>query len=170
MTVLVLRRIDSNVMFNKLLMSLGKTKVSPYLIHHQFPLAIYDALYLLYYVVDHGIIGTFMRSFKEPEPLWYRLTYPYVLWPLKWVFMSCTIFMVVAISAERHRAICSPLTHRPKFWPYVFMVTFSACKFSNVSILTIALKCVSLPQALSISPNISNSNSSSTTTTTRWTM
>lgn len=78
--------------------------------------------------MDHGILGTFMRANNLGEPLWYRLSFPYILWPLKWVFMSCTIFMVVAISAERYRAICSPLTHRPKFWPYVIMVIISACK------------------------------------------
>ncbi len=48
MTVLVLRRIDSNVLFNKLLMSL----------------AIFDTLFLVYYVIDHGVIGTFMRSYQ----------------------------------------------------------------------------------------------------------
>merc|ERR1711935_55026 len=67
---------------------------------------------------------------EKSEPYWYRVSYPFFLWPLKWMFMSCTIFMVVAISAERHRAICSPLTHRPKFWPYIFMVIFSACTFN----------------------------------------
>ena len=91
--------------------------------------AIFDSLYLLYYIVDHGIIGTFMRSRGMPEPIWYRVSYPYVLWPLKWMIMSCTIFLVVAISAERHRAICSPLTHRPTFWPYVLMVVCTACKW-----------------------------------------
>ena len=45
-------------------------------------------------MVDYGIIGTFMRSKAMQEPLWYRVSYPYFLWPLKWMFMSCTIFMV----------------------------------------------------------------------------
>ena len=97
--------------------------------------AIFDSLYLLYYIVDHGIIGTFMRSRGMPEPIWYRVSYPYVLWPLKWMIMSCTIFLVVAISAERHRAICSPLTHRPTFWPYVLMVVCTACKWQPQSLI-----------------------------------
>ena len=68
------------------------------------------------------MVGTFIRSESLPEPLWYRVTFPYVLHPFKWFSISSSIFMVVAISAERHRAICSPLTHRPAFWPYAVMV------------------------------------------------
>ena len=63
---------------------------------NRFSLAIFDSLYLVYYVVDYGIIGTFMRANEEKsEPYWYRVTYPFLLWPLKWMFMSCTIFMVI---------------------------------------------------------------------------
>ena len=84
--------------------------------------ALVDTLLLLYYLVDYGVVGTFIRSVSLPEPLWYRVTFPYLLHPFKWFSISSSIFMVVAISAERHRAICSPLTHRPAFWPYAVMV------------------------------------------------
>lgn len=110
MTVIVLGRIYSNTTFNRLLMSL----------------AIVDTMLLIYYVLDYGIIGVFMRSKGMDEPLWYRVSFPYILHPLKWICMSASIFMVVAISAERHRAICSPLTHRPTFWPYAVVVFFVA--------------------------------------------
>ena len=83
---------------------------------------------LLYYLVDYGFIGAFLRLQRKPEPYWYRLIYPHVLCPLKGFILSCTIFMVIAISAERHRAICSPLTHKPTFWPYVLMVIATAGK------------------------------------------
>jgi hypothetical protein len=67
-----------------------------YVCKNHFSLAIFDSLYLVYYVVDYGIIGTFMRANEEKsEPYWYRVTYPFLLWPLKWMFMSCTIFMVI---------------------------------------------------------------------------
>ena len=92
-----------------------------YLLTHPIA-ALVDTLLLLYYLVDYGIVGTFIRSLELPEPLWYRVTFPYVLHPFKWFSISSSIFMVVAISAERHRAICSPLTHRPAFWPYAVMV------------------------------------------------
>ena len=88
--------------------------------------AVFDSLYLIYYVGDFGYIETFIRPH---EPLWYRVTYPYLLGPIKWMFFTCTIYMVVAISAERHRAICSPLTHRPTFWPYVLLVLCISGKF-----------------------------------------
>ena len=92
-----------------------------YLLTHPIA-ALVDTLLLLYYLVDYGIVGTFIRSLELPEPLWYRVTFPYVLHPFKWFSISSSIFMVVAISGERHRAICSPLTHRPAFWPYAVMV------------------------------------------------
>eukprot|EP00095_Tigriopus_kingsejongensis_P000943 maker-scaffold360_size197209-snap-gene-0.39 protein:Tk00943 transcript:maker-scaffold360_size197209-snap-gene-0.39-mRNA-1 annotation:"fmrfamide receptor-like isoform x1" len=115
MTVVVLRRIYSNTTFNRLLTSL----------------AVVDTMLLIYYVLDYGIIGVFMRSKGIDEPLWYRMSFPYILHPLKWICMSASIFMVVAISAERHRAICSPLTHRPTFWPYAVIVL---CVSSSVNI------------------------------------
>lgn len=111
LTIIVLRRIDSNTTFNRLLMTL----------------AIVDSLLLIYYVLDNGVVGTFRRTHGLPEPDWYRVSFPYILHPLKGFFLSCSIFMVVAISAERHRAICSPLTHRPAFWPYAVMVFCIAC-------------------------------------------
>lgn len=87
-----------------------------------------DTLLLLYYVVDMGLVGTFVRSQNQLEPLWYTVTFPHFLHPFKGIFISSSIFMVVAISAERHRAICSPLTHRPTFWPYAILVCCISCK------------------------------------------
>ena len=78
---------------------------------------------LFYYILDMGIVGTFIRSKSEScEPYWYRILYPYLLHPFKNIALTSSIFMVVAISAERHRAIVDPLNHRPTFWPYLFWV------------------------------------------------
>lgn len=84
--------------------------------------ALVDSLLLFHYVVDQGIVGTFWRSKGPPEPVWYRVSFPFVFHPIKSIFLVASIFMVVAVSAERHRAICSPLTHRPTFWPYAALV------------------------------------------------
>ena len=46
------------------------------------------------------------------EPSWYRLSFPHFLHPLNANVQSVTIFLVVAISAERYCAICHPLSHR----------------------------------------------------------
>ncbi len=78
--------------------------------------------------MDNGFIGAFLRLRGQNEPYWYRAVYPSFLCPLKGFCLCCTIFMIVAISAERHRAICSPLTHKPTFWPYVLMVLCTAGK------------------------------------------
>ena len=107
-------------------LSAGDCFFAEYFIQFSFVLspvsAIVDTLLLVYYVLDYGTVGTFVRSKKLPEPYWYRISFPYVLHPFKGLFIAGSIFMVVAISAERHRAICSPLTHRPAFWPYAVMV------------------------------------------------
>ena len=82
-----------------------------------------DTMLLFYYILDMGIVGTFIRSKSEScEPYWYRILYPYLLHPFKNIALTSSIFMVVAISAERHRAIVDPLNHRPTFWPYLFWV------------------------------------------------
>ena len=82
-----------------------------------------DTLLLFYYILDMGIVGTFIRYKNESyEPYWYRILYPYLLHPLKNIALTSSIFTVVAISAERHRAIVDPLNHRPTFWPYLFWV------------------------------------------------
>ena len=86
-------------------------------------LATCDTMLLFYYILDMGIVGTFIRSKSEScEPYWYRILYPYLLHPFKNIALTSSIFMVVAISAERHRAIVDPLNHRPTFWPYLFWV------------------------------------------------
>ena len=46
------------------------------------------------------------------EPVWYKTIYPYFWHPIKGIFLSATIFTVVAVSAERYRAVCHPLSRR----------------------------------------------------------
>jgi len=134
-----------------------------------------DIFLLLYYVVDYGLVGTFVRSRHQPEPLWsvlaqsthflltqssrqmgtkprrnqsyvlwrYRVSFPYLLHPYKSIFLSASIFMVVAISAERHRAICSPLTHRPAFWPYAMMVLCISGEWRHATFTTATMDVLS---------------------------
>ena len=37
-----------------------------------------------------------------------------------------TIYTIVVLSFERRHAICAPLTHVPKFWPYFVTIVFSS--------------------------------------------
>ena len=43
-------------------------------------------------------------------PDWYNKTFPYIWHPLKGMSLSATIFMVIAVSAERFRAVCHPMS------------------------------------------------------------
>ena len=116
-------------------------------------LAVFDSLYLIFSIGEHGIIdllrshtlyciNCIVSNFSSnlctapaiKEPMWYRITYPYILWPMNKMFFAATVFMIVAISAERHRAICSPLTHRPTFWPYVLLVLCISGKCNNFTL------------------------------------
>ena len=62
-----------------------------------------------------GLTFTNLYSFLLPVALIflsifrYRLAYPYFLHPAKGMIRTSTIYMVVAISAERYKAICYPL-------------------------------------------------------------
>ncbi len=59
-------------------------------------------------IVQKAIIGTFVVE----EPLWFKKSYPFFWHPVKGMIQSGAIFMVVAVSAERFRAVCHPLSKR----------------------------------------------------------
>lgn len=50
-----------------------------------------------------------VRTFLSEDPSWYRLSYPYLVHPGKGFVLTAAIFMIVAISAERYKAVCFPL-------------------------------------------------------------
>ena len=83
LAILVLSKDTSNISFNRLLISL----------------AVVDILLIVDMVVQKSIIGNFVKE----EPLWYKLSYPFVWHPVKGMIQSAAIFMVVAVSAERYR-------------------------------------------------------------------
>ena len=56
------------------------------------------------------------------EPIWYKTMYPYFWHPIKGIFLSATIFTVVAVSAERYRAVCHPLSRRHVSFDVVIIV------------------------------------------------
>jgi len=68
-------------------------------------LALVDSMLLLRLVFETAVIQTFM----EEPPHWYKLAYPTVVHPLKGFFSTASIYMVVAVAAERYKAICYPL-------------------------------------------------------------
>ncbi len=80
---------DSTKNFNKLLRALS----------------VIDGLLLLTIMLETGLVQTFMSE----APYWYRLAYPYFYHPLKRTVQTASIYMVVAISAERCKAVCYPL-------------------------------------------------------------
>ncbi len=74
-------RIETHHNFHKLLMSL----------------AMVDSLVIFFFVIDLSICGQFLSK----EPYLYRVTYPYLLHPVRNMVLTASIYMVVAISAER---------------------------------------------------------------------
>lgn len=89
LTIIVLRKSETNRPFNRLLMCL----------------AIADSLLIFVSIGETAIVGTFMTT----HPTWYKLCYPYLVHPLKGIVQTATIFMIVAVSAERYKAVCHPL-------------------------------------------------------------
>ena len=69
-------------------------------------LAIADTLLIIDMLVERSLV----YHFNEPD--WYKTMYPYFWHPIKGIFLSATIFTVVAVSAERYRAVCHPLSRR----------------------------------------------------------
>ena len=89
LTVIVLRKTETNRQFNKLLVSL----------------AVIDSVLIVFVVGETAVLGKFLGS----APDWFNVSYPYVIHPLKGMVQTGTIYMVVAVSAERYKAICFPL-------------------------------------------------------------
>ena len=73
-----------------------------------FSLTIADSILILDMVWQKSIVHSFMEPFMDIS--WYNKTYPYIWHPIKGMTLSATIFMVVAVSAERFRAVCYPLS------------------------------------------------------------
>ena len=77
-------------------------------------LLILDTMLVIFFLVDAMTTIVFQSS-----PNWYKVLYPFVIHPGKTISMSATVFMVVAVSADRQRAICHPMLYRVS--PYVIM-------------------------------------------------
>ena len=83
--------------------SMRKTTFDEMLTH----LLILDTMLVIFFLVDAMTTIVF-----ESSPNWYKVLYPFVIHPGKTISMSATVFMVVAVSADRQRAICHPMLYR----------------------------------------------------------
>ena len=81
------------------------TALTHYFLNLNCSLTIADSILILDTLWQKSVVQHFM---KPPE--WYNKTYPYVWHPIKGISLSATIFMVVAVSAERFRAVCHPFS------------------------------------------------------------
>ena len=95
---------SKNRNFNKILITMSST----------------DSLLIIYYIIEKAIVDTF----SETPLWWYEVSFPYFLYPIRSMVETVTVFMVVAISAERFRAICYPLSHRHSAIRYIVFVIF----------------------------------------------
>ncbi len=73
----------------------------------------------MYCFVFFLLIIFLLQSFLGYEPTWFRLLYPHFLHPLRGFVQTSAIYMVVAVSAERFRAICHPLAPRQPYYKFV---------------------------------------------------
>ena len=76
-----------------------------------FRLAICDCLLIVDSFIQNSILPYF-TSISPLEPTWFKVTYPYLWYPFKGIVVTVTMYMMVAISAERFRAVCYPLSKR----------------------------------------------------------
>jgi len=99
-------------------------------------LAVADSLFLLVYLFDAAYMDAlrvnkqrktneshpnYMLNQKDEEepllpvetpPNWYQQIFPLFLHPVKSACVSGCVYMVVAVAANRHRAICYPMLYR----------------------------------------------------------
>ena len=75
----------------------------------------------------------------ESSPDWYKVLYPFVIHPGKTISMSATVFMVVAVSADRQRAICHPMLYRVRNLKPSTFTFFSVVRYSTFVEKTISM-------------------------------
>ena len=76
-----------------------------------FRLAMSDNLLIIDSFIQKSLIPYFTSN-APFEPDWFKISNPYFWHPLKGIIVTVTIYLMVAISAERFRAVCYPLTKR----------------------------------------------------------
>ena len=102
MSAIVLNTYSSNRSFNNLLISLS----------------IVDNLLIIFTMLEKAIFGCFLKH----TPAWFVQSYPLFWHPVKGMIHTAAIYMVVAVSAERFRAMCFPMRKRIAFYKFVAFV------------------------------------------------
>ena len=74
-------------------------------------MTISDSLLIIDSFIQKSLLPYFTK--KAPlEPDWFKISNPYFWHPFKGIIVTVTIYLMVAISAERFRAVCYPLSKR----------------------------------------------------------
>ena len=76
-----------------------------------YRLAVFDCLLIIDCFIENSILPHF-TSISPVEPYWFTIAYPYFWFPFKGIIRTAAIYMMVAISAERFRAVCYPISKR----------------------------------------------------------
>ena len=78
---------------------------------HAFRLSIADCLLIIDSFVQKSVLPYFAKE-SPLDPYWFKLTFPYFWYPFKGIIVAVNIYMMVAVSAERFRSVCYPLSKR----------------------------------------------------------
>ena len=124
---IVLKKCEGNEVFKKLLMSLGMKpevkELKTIKLYVNLLSACIDCFYLFNQLCDN-LNRNVLKC--EEKTLWCAIIPIYLIYPASHAAIMMTIYTVVVLSFERLHAICSPLTHIPKFWPYFITILFSS--------------------------------------------
>ncbi|QQP49426.1 Uncharacterized protein FKW44_010101 [Caligus rogercresseyi] len=77
-------------------------------------------LIIIFMAMSTSTITANFRS--QNQPPWFKILFPYFLWPFGHIAITASVLMVVAVSAERYLAICRPLQYKPSPSFYVILV------------------------------------------------
>ena len=91
--------------------------IDKYLDFFHFRLAVFDSLLVIDTIIQKSIIQYF-TSTSPIDPSWYKSSFPYFWHPFKGIIRTVTIYMMVAISCDRFRAVCCPF--RRKYVSQIF--------------------------------------------------
>ena len=104
------------------------TKIKVFNFFFQF-LAVMDLIFLVILIIRDGI---FYGIVVHGRPSWFKLVFPFGIYPMFFMFRFCTSYMLVVISIERCIALSNALVYKSRCHSYILLVVFYTSELPNL--------------------------------------
>ena len=88
-----------------------------------------DLIFLVILIIRDGI---FYGIVVHGRPSWFKLVFPFGIYPMFFMFRFCTSYMLVVISIERCIALSNALVYKSRCHSYILLVVFYTSELPNL--------------------------------------